>query len=191
MLGLLALAVPGCGSDSRTDSKEEPNGLRSKPPQQVLAAAAKALGEAKSFHVESAEASSGKLKADVAFPDARIELNDKDASYTVLIADGSAYLRANSAYWRKDKDLKSHADSIAGRWFKVPLASRDDIVKTLRPKVLSRCLLRDHGSLSRGGTATVDGKPAVVIVDKGDRPGTTPSKLYVAATGKPFPLRQV
>ena len=35
----------------------------------------------------------------------------------------------------------------------------------------------------------MNGQPAVVIVDKGDKPGTSPGKLFVAATGRPFPLR--
>lgn len=54
---------------------------------------------------------------------------------------------------------------------------------------LSRCLAVGHGTLKRGGTATVGGRAAVVIVDAGDKPGTTPGKLYVATDGPAFPLR--
>jgi hypothetical protein len=37
----------------------------------------------------------------------------------------------------------------------------------------------------------VNGQRAVVIIDKGDRPGSAPGKLYVAATGDPLPLRML
>ncbi len=30
-----------------------------------------------------------------------------------------------------------------------------------------------------------------MILDKGDRPGTSPGRLYVAATGEPLPLRTI
>jgi hypothetical protein len=30
-----------------------------------------------------------------------------------------------------------------------------------------------------------------VILDKGDRPGTSPGRLYIAATGEPLPLRTI
>ena len=45
--------------------------------------------------------------------------------------------------------------------------------------------------MAKGGTETVDGEQAVVVLDKGDRPGTNAGKLYVATTGEPFPLRTV
>ena len=41
------------------------------------------------------------------------------------------------------------------------------IAKEVDPATLSRCLLRDHGTLAPGGTGKVGGQPAVVIVDKG------------------------
>ena len=65
------------------------------------------------------------------------------------------------------------------------------MTRGLDPETLSRCLLRDHGTIAKGGTETVDGKQAVVLIDKGDRPGTAPGKLYVAAEDEPLPLRTI
>ena len=48
----------------------------------------------------------------------------------------------------------------------------------------------DAGTVTKVGTATVDGKRVVVLADKGDRPGGSPGRLYVAATGAPLPLRE-
>ena len=60
------------------------------------------------------------------------------------------------------------------------------------PSTIGYCFVQSHhGSISKSGTDTVDGKKAVVLVDKGNAPGTTPAKLYVATTGDPLPLRAV
>jgi hypothetical protein len=66
-----------------------------------------------------------------------------------------------------------------------------DLTKQLDVTTLSRCLVKDHGTLTKGGAATVNDEPAVVIIDKGDRPGTAPGKMFVAARGDPLPLRFV
>jgi hypothetical protein len=50
-------------------------------------------------------------------------------------------------------------------------------------------LLEAHvGTLRRAGGTTVDGQPVVIVVDKGDVPGSTPKKIYIATTGAPLPL---
>jgi hypothetical protein len=188
MLALIPLAIGiGCGSDSNDGS----NGVESKPPEEILAATAEALRRAKSFHMESTErgSSSPSVKADNGLPrELRLALRDRDASVSVVVVDGSFYINGNGAYWKK-VDAGQGASFLADRWFKVPRSHGEDLTKALDPRTFSRCLLTEHGSLARGGTATVDGKRAVVIVDKGDRPGSAPGKLYVAATGEPFPLR--
>jgi hypothetical protein len=188
VLALVPLTVGlGCGSDSNDGS----NGVKSKPPEEILAATAHALSRAKSFHVESTErgSSAPSVTADVGLPkQLRLVLKDRDASGSIVVADGAFYMKGNAAYW-KHLDAARDADVLAGRWFKVPLSLAKDLTTALDRRTLSRCLVTEHGTLARGGTATVDGKRAVVIVDKGDRPGTTPGKLYVAASGEPFPVR--
>jgi hypothetical protein len=182
---VLFAILSGCGSDSTTDS----NGLESKSPDEILAASAKALRHVKSFHFESTDRTFGRVKADVGLPkQLRVVLKDKGSSVSLLVADGSFYLKGNAAYWR-DNDAARQARVLADQWLKVPRTSLEDLTTVLAPKTLSRCLLIEHGTLERRGTTTVKGQRVVVLYDRGDRPGSTPSKLYVSATGQPVPLR--
>jgi hypothetical protein len=132
------------------------------------------------------------MKVDVAGPGKlRIELKQGSASASMIVIDDSNYVNANAAFWRQEADAGAGAAQLAGRWFKAPSSVGGDLEQEFDPARLSRCLVRGHGTLARGGTATVEGQPTVVIVDKGDRPGTNPGKLFVATTGEPLPLRML
>jgi hypothetical protein len=199
LLAIVPLAIgAGCGSDGdssdSTDSSES-NSLESKPLQQILDESAAALKRAKTFHLEGSEG--GKrpttAKADVGLPTKlRLAIDQGDASASILVVNGSLYIKANAAFWKQEGPGKA-ASKLAGRWLKTPASTGElrKLTGDLDPKVLSRCLTTDHGTLARGGTATFDGQKAIVLVDKGDRPGTSPGKLYVAATGEPLPLHVV
>lgn len=121
----------------------------------------------------------------------RVELKQGSASASMIVIDESNYINANAAFWKQEADAAEQAAQLAGRWFKAPSSVGGDLEKEFDPAHLSRCLVRGHGTLARGGTATVDGRRTVVIVDKGDRPGTNPGKLFVATTGDPLPLRML
>jgi hypothetical protein len=189
------VAAAGCGGDSKDDSTE-PNRVESKPPREALDDAAAALRRVESFHLEGRQGSgekSTRIKADVGLPSKlRLAIARGSASASILVFEDSVYIKANSAFWRQQQTGRA-ASALADRWFKTPSSRGElrEITKELDPAVLSRCLVEDHGTLARGGTATVAGQRAVVIVDKGDRPGTAPGKLFVAATGPPLPLRMI
>ncbi len=195
LLVLILLAtLAGCGSDSDDSSSNEANGIESKSPQQILEQTAAALRSVKSFHIEGTQARGTEtVTADVAGPkELRLDLKQRDAKARMVFVDGAVYMNANAAFWRK-AEAGQDAKELDGRWLKVPGAEGDleKIAKEVDPANLSRCLLRDHGTLASGGTGKVAGQPAVVILDKGDRPGTSPGRLYVAATGEPLPLRTI
>ena len=187
-LALASLAIgAGCGGDSADES----NGVESKPAAEILAESARALGRVKTFHIDATEASSARIKADIGLPkELSLSLKDKASSASMIVANGSFYMKGNPAWWR-EVDAGPDSEEIAGRWFKVPLALAEELTQYLNPKTLGRCLVKDHGTLAKGGTATIFGQRAVVLIDKGDKPGTAPGKLYVAATGEPLPLRLV
>jgi hypothetical protein len=191
LVSILLATVAGCGSDSNDSSSNEGNGIESKSPQQILEETAAALRRVKSFHIESTEGRSESVTGDIAVPEKlRFDLKERDATARMLFVDGAVYMKGNAAFW-KDSDAGREAQDLAGRWIKVPgaVGGLDKLAKQVEPANLSRCLLKGHGTLASGGKATVDGRAAVVIVDKGDRPGTSPGRLYVAATGEPLPLR--
>lgn len=82
----------------------------------------------------------------------------------------------------------------AGRWLATSKRNAGELgfgIAESEPKRLARCLTESTGTLRHGGSAIVAGQPTIVIVDRGDRPGTTPRKLYLAASGPRLPLRIV
>jgi hypothetical protein len=200
LLMLVPLAtVVGCGSDSKdsgsqASGSQDANGIASKPPRAILADAAAALRRAESFHLEGTQGAGKKateVKADIGLPSKlRLTIGQGDASASIIIVGGSLYIKANAAFWNQ-QGVGQAAQQLAGRWLKTPAGSGElqSLTKDLDTKTLAGCLVKGHGTLEHGGKATVDGQEAVVIVDKGDRPGTNPGKLFVAATGEPLPLR--
>lgn len=203
LLVLIPLAFAGCGGDSDdsgtatdggSDGATTTSDLASKSPQQILEDTAAALADVKTYRVEGKEGAGKKatsVSGDIGLPSQlRIELGRGGATATMTVTKGSLYIKANAAFWSEEQGDRA-AEELADRWIKAPASSRElrDLTRELDPATLSRCLLKEHGTLAHGGKATVAGQPAVVIVDKGDRPGTAPGKLFVAATGKPLPLR--
>ena len=186
LLALICAVAAGCGggddsssdsnsSSSTNSSSDEPNGIASKSPQQILNASADALSKVKSFHVEGTQGKSTSVEADVGLPDQfRFNLSQGDATALMLYVDNSLYIKADADYWKQVGGNARGAGQLAGRWFKLPSATGEVKVLTQQvdPKVLSKCLREDHGTLANGGTATVDGQPAVVVIDRGDKPGT-------------------
>jgi hypothetical protein len=191
---ILIATVAGCGSDSNESSSNDANGIESKAPQQALEETAAALRQVESFHIEGTQARGTEVvKADFAgSKKLRLDVRQRDATARMVLIDGSVYMNANAPFWRR-AEAGDVAKELDGRWLKVPGAEGDlqKIAKEVDPAHLSRCLLKDHGTLAAGGTAKVRGQPAVVILDKGDRPGTSPGRLYIAATGEPLPLRTI
>ena len=153
---ILLATVAGCGSDSNDSSSNESNGIESKSPQQVLEQTAAALRSVKSFHIEGTQARGTEtVKADVAGPrKLRLDLKQRDAKARMVFVDGAVYMNANAAFWR-EAEAGQDAKELDGRWLKVPGAEGDlqKIAKEVDPANLSRCLLRDHGTLAPGGTA--------------------------------------
>jgi hypothetical protein len=195
-LVLVVLTIPaGCGSESGdsgdsagSGGAEQSNGVESKSAEQILEETAAALGRVKTFHIEGSQAGTD-LQADVGLPQKlSLQVREKGGAASIIVLNGSLYLKANAEFW---KDQGERAGEFAGRWFKMPASAKEfrDLTEGLSAKTLSRCLPKDHGTLTKQGRATVDGRPAVVIADKGDRPGSAPGKLFVATKGEPLPLR--
>jgi hypothetical protein len=192
LLAVLALTITaGCGGDDKP-AADEPNGIENKSPQEALADAGAALKDVKSFHVEATEGRTTGVVGDVGEDKLRIDVRQRDARARMLLIDKAFYMRGNAAFWRSTESGVD-AEKLAGRWLRLPgsAAGLEELAKQLDPENLSRCLLTEHGTLAPGGTAIVDGRPALVIIDAGDKPGTAPGRLYVAATGEPLPLRTI
>ena len=120
--------------------------------------------------------------------DIQFSANGKTAE--IIALPQAAYVHANQAFWRAQVGAKGAI--LAGRWIELPASASGQLTSTFgqfAPSTLSRCLGEDLGTLSRGGTTTVNGKPAVVVRQAGDVPGSSPGTLAVATHGPAYPLR--
>lgn len=175
-------------------------GEASKTPKAILADLQRDLGKVKSFHFAGRQTEKGAVtqtSGDVfASGSASIALAEGGASLRMILLPRATYLNANAVYWRRTggKSGKALAAKLAGRWVKVPASAGDSVkplLDELSPKYLASCVTVGLGTLSNNGVKTLGGRKAIVLEDKGDRPGTSPGLLYVAADGPVLPLREI
>jgi hypothetical protein len=170
----------------------------SKPAKQILADTARDLAKVRSFHVEGTEIDKDgrtRLSGDVlASGSLRLRATMGSMSFRLTVIGTATYLRANAAYWKAEGGAtgKQLAASFANRWVRVPDSGGGgaaDALKQLTPKGLAHCIGRGTGTVTNEGTRTLGSRRVVVLVDKGDKPGSSPGRLYVAASGRALPLR--
>lgn len=203
-LVLVLAALSGCGGTStRTSSATTAAttttaaALASRPPRAVLNAMADALERVDSYRMvgtESDKDGTTRVRSDVAGSgDLRIRLEHAGSVATLLVVDGTTYVRANRVFWRSTSGADARAvPLLAGRWVLLPPPMAGDLAQTIaqsRPVNLAYCARLPTGTLAHRGTTTVGGRPVVVIADKGDRPGDAPGEISIAASGPPLPLR--
>ena len=178
----LVLLLAGCGGTGEAD----------KTADQILADAAAALSSAKSVHIDATQTSGSgpfHLVIDLSAGGmARGTVDAEGTSANVIVAGGKFYIQGQS-FFAKFAGAQAAA-AIGDRWVIIPSSAGISGFESFTDlKTLGDCIAADHGTLSKGGTATVNGQAAVIVVDKGDKPGTAPGKLYVATSGTPRPLQ--
>ncbi|MFL5958946.1 MAG: hypothetical protein ACJ75G_01580 [Gaiellaceae bacterium] len=185
-LVLAAAFLGGCGGGHGSSTK--PNGEASKPAARVLADARSAATGASSVHVSGNIRSDGTpIELDLSMArgkGAKGSMSTNGLSFDLVRVGDTAYVRGSDAFYKHfagagiaqllhDKWLK--ASIVQGRFKSLaPLTSID----LLFGKVSS-----SHGKLANAGKTTYKGQQVVAIRDESDN-----SKLYVAATGKPYPV---
>jgi hypothetical protein len=180
---LLASAVSGCGGSSTPSD----NGIASKSANDIAKAASTAIEGVNSVHVSGSTTSGGSLiNLDLDLVNGkggRGSMSTNGLSFRIISVGNTVYINGSDSFW-------SHFGGTAavqlfrGKWLKAPatgsLASIADLTNLRR---LFSNLLASHGTLSKGSTATINGQKAVGITDT-----TQGGTLYVATTGKPYPL---
>lgn len=189
---LIGLVAVGCGGGTK------PNGEQSKPPQQILADAEAALAKVHSFHMSGTATDAqgpGSLDADFVLPGkVRIRISQGGGTAELRVVDAVGYIRANQTFWSHNGPSASVATLLADKWLKVPanVAGFGQFEAFADPSLIGRCMLGiHHGTITKAGTGSVGGKAAVVLQDKGDAPGSSPGRVYIATVGQPLPLRAV
>jgi pimeloyl-ACP methyl ester carboxylesterase len=199
----IAIAVAGCGGSGHPASSTSSStgtagaGTSGERAARLLAAAEAALDRVHSFHLR-ATSTIATLKVsvagDVVLP-GKISVVVRDgASVIELRAIGSSvYFRANRAYLASTGSTGAALAELSGHWASTTAAQLPtvgDLAALASPTTLGLCLLGQRlGTLSVGAPSSVAGRRAIVLIDAGDRPGSAPGRLYLAASGPPLPLR--
>ena len=184
-LSILAgtLALAGCGGSSSSG-----NGLESKTPEQILEATKAAASTASSVHIKGSIVSAGKpiaLNMELlAGKGGKGTISQEGFTIQLIQTGGAVYINGSADFYKHVSGSAGAAALLQGKWLKAPansgelasLAELTDLAK------LIDAALANHGTLSKGSTTTIEGQKAVTLHD--NRGGT----LYVAATGKPYPL---
>ena len=181
-LALFATAFAGCGSSSSG------NGVAAKTPTEILAATKVAADAATSVHVSGSIVSSGApitLDMDLlAGKGGRGQLSENGLSFELIQISGTVYLKGSSAFYRHIGGSAA-AQLLQGKWLKAPATSKDfaSITSLTDLRQLVDTTLANHGTLTKGGTTSVNGQKVVGVTDT-SKGGT----LYIAASGQPYPI---
>lgn len=184
-------AIPGLASED------------SKAPTEILKDAQAALRGAKTVTVHFSGSSSGS-RVDLTLTsdgkgNAQGSGNLDTAPVQLLVYSGTFYMKG-PAFFAKlapatvtPEQKQQFLATIADRWVSFGSSSTagvGDLANLGQPAVLADCL-DAHGTLAKGGTDTVNSKKAIVLTNKGDAPGDSPGKLYIAVDSPHYPLRIV
>jgi hypothetical protein len=193
------VVLASCGSSSSSSSSAESagakdNGVASKSPAQIVAAAQSALRSASGFVAAGVLTQGGQAVrleiVDGGASKLQVQFSEKGRAAEIIALPGAGYVRANEAFWSAQVGAK--AASLANRWIELPASAGQQLTSSFgqfAPSTLSRCLGENLGMLSRDGSTTVDGKPAVVVRQAANVPGSNPGTLAVQTDGPAYPLR--
>jgi hypothetical protein len=184
------LCLAGTGSALAATATPRDNGVAGKTPDAIVSAAVAAGEVARSVHVHGGTVDAGApLSVDVwvGKKRGRGRIHANGSSVDVIRIGNVAYFRAGVAFWRKAGGTQGAALAplFAGKWMEGSATKGDlaSLSSLLDVRSLLRSVLGGHGTLANDGTTTFRGQPAVAVRDT-----TEGGTLYVATTGKPYPL---
>jgi hypothetical protein len=184
-LVLTAALLAGCGS-SGTTAKESDEASKTAP--QVLADAKAAATSASSAHV-SGSINSGGTPITLDLTTARNKgakgsMSTSGLKFDLVRIGDTLYIRGSDEFYKHFAGA-AVAQLLHGKWLKAPAA--EGRLKSLAPLTnigaLFAGISSQHGKLVNDGNTTYKDQDVVAIRDTSDG-----SKLYVAATGKPYPV---
>ncbi len=164
---LAGSALTGIGVDDSVAAVKS-NGVASKTPIQILNVAQSALKSAHSYVLTAEIKQSGStMGMKLVDGGARDEMGITmgRSSVDVILASGHAYMQANASFWKTQAKSPAAAQLVAGRWIEVPESTFKGLLSdlgSLEPSKLADCLSDGpHGAITKVGTTTVGGVPAL------------------------------
>ena len=183
---LLALLLAACGGSSGGSS----NGVADKSADDIAAAATSAVQKANSVHVSGPIARQGFPTAlDLTLANGKGATGSMSAgplSFRIVALGNEVYINGSSSFWRRYGN-NSIAQLLTGKWLKAPTSGQFAGLAVLADmRSLFNQLLGHHGKLVKGDQKTVRGQKVIALKDTGNG-----GILYVATTGKPYPIQVV
>jgi hypothetical protein len=181
----LTAALAGCGSSSTG------NGVASKTPAEIVAAAQATADGASSVYISgtivSTEAPVSLDMELLAGKGGRGRIAQSGLSFELIQVGETIYIDGSAAFYRHIGGPAA-AQLFQGKWLKAPAATGEfaPLVALTDQRRLMNSALATRGTLRNAGVTTVNGQKAVAVDDISE--GGT---LYVAATGKPYPIEVV
>jgi len=183
-LSVLALvAFAGCGKSSSDNS------IASKSAEQIVSESKAAADAASAVHV-SGSLKSGSVPVTlklnlVAEKGAQGEISQNGASFKLILVGNTAYISGSPAFYR-GLGGSAAAQLFKGKWLKASATSGEfaSFKQLADMRQLIDTTLAAHGTLVKGATTTASGQPVIAVTDT-----TKDGTLYVATTGKPYPLQ--
>jgi hypothetical protein len=201
LIAALALLLGACNLPGQP-SGVGIGGEEGKPVDAVIADAQKDMAGFKTVHVKFATTArdTGAIAFDISSDEAGNVSGSGmagDATFDLVVFEGKTYIKGQ-AFWLRvltngsgpDASVQAVVQSKVGDHWVVGLDSVGDSTGrgNLNPAVLADCL-RVHGTLSKGGTQTIDGRKAVEVRDQGDSPGGRAGSRFIAVDSPHVLLR--
>jgi hypothetical protein len=185
---LTAVLIAGCGSSKKAAPA---NDEASKPAAQVLTDAKAAATQASSAHVAGSIKSTGTpITIDLSTArakGAKGSMSTNGLSFDLVRIGDTIYIRGSDAFLKHFAGAAA-AQLLHGKWLKA--SATHGRLRSLAPLTSLAALFggitTHHGKLVNDGKTAYKGQQVVAIRDTSDN-----SKLYVAATGKPYPVALV
>jgi hypothetical protein len=185
---LVAAALAGCGGSGKGSSTATSNGEASKPATQVLTDAKKAATSASSLHVAGHIVAGGTpITLDLSIArgkGATGKMSTSGLEFDLIRIGNTVYIRGSDAFYKKFGGA-AVAQLLHGKWLQAPATKGQ--FRSLAPLTNASALfgeiISNHGKLANKGVTTYSGRQVVEIEDTSDG-----SKLYVSATGTPYPV---
>ncbi len=160
----------------------KPNDVQELGPKRILAQATKAAGSARSVRIIG-ESPSASLDLVVTQDSSDGKRTAGDTTLKTRVVDGVIYIKADEAYWTEAFNAKK-AKKIGNKWVAGELNNPklESFKQTSTKKPLLRQFLRLDQTAQVGEVGVAQGQPAVPLT-------ASIGTLWVATTGKPYPLQ--
>lgn len=181
---MVLVALAGCGKSGSSG-----NGITSKSAEEIVKESKAAADAATAVHVSgSLRSGSAPVTLDlslVAGKGAQGEISQNGASFKLILVGNTAYISGSPAFYRS-LGGSAAAQLFKGKWLKASATTGEfaSFKQLADMRQLIDTTLAASGTLVKGKTTKVNGQPVVAITDS-----TKDGTLYVATTGKPYPLQ--